>query len=161
MAIVKKQIPTFVDEPLDIKGATLLSEEEVKSLLTEKERAYVYWWWLRTPGGYSSRHACYVSYGGSVNDYGVRVSDDDVGVRPALIINLESSDLEIGDIFKFGGKEFQILSPTIAWLFRDDIGRCAFRKDWKTANASNYETSDVKKIIDEWFAEANSNSNNE
>ena len=47
------------------------------------------WWWLRSPG-YSQRCAARVDSGGSVDCYGDYVSSDDVGVRPALWITLES-----------------------------------------------------------------------
>ncbi len=48
------------------------------------------WWWLRSPG-YDSDYAAYVGYGdyGSLNHYGSSV-DDDLGVRPALWVNLDS-----------------------------------------------------------------------
>ena len=141
------------DTPPDIRGITLLSVEEAESLLTEKERRYSNSWWLRTPGYYRDG-ACYVGSNGYVYCYGDGVDGDDVGVRPALIINLESSDLKVGDTFKFGDKEFKILSPTIAWMHKDDIGRCAFRKDWEADDANNYEASDVKKFVDEWFKAA-------
>ena len=47
------------------------------------------WWWLRSPGSYSN-HAARVYSGGSVDDYGISVSDDGYAVRPALWINLGS-----------------------------------------------------------------------
>jgi hypothetical protein len=45
------------------------------------------WWWLRSPGHYSSS-AARVRPGGGVNDYGRYVNIDDVAVRPALWLNL-------------------------------------------------------------------------
>ena len=129
-----------------------MSKEEATSFLTQKEREYSAWWWLRSPS--DSRYASFVDFAGWAYYYYCccDVNDTDRGfVRPALIINLESSDLEVGDIFEFGGKEFKILSPTIAWMHKDDIGRCTFRKDWEADNANDYEASDVKKFVDEWF----------
>ena len=149
----------FKNEQLDIKGATLLLKEEATSFLTRKERAYSDWWWLRSLGDYQS-FAAYVGDDGGVNEYGYVVSYDGVCVRPALIIKLESSDFKVGDIFKFGNKEFKILTPTLAWMHKDDIGRCAFREDWEADNASNYETSDVKKFVDDWFKAASSGTDN-
>ena len=49
----------------------------------------VCWWWLRSPGNYSSS-AAGVSTDGSVGSYGDYVDSYDVAVRPALWINLES-----------------------------------------------------------------------
>lgn len=152
--IVKK---TFTkNKQLDIKGATLLSLDEAASLLTAEERCYCSTWWLRTPG-FISNYACYVFSNGSVNYYGFNVFNFYIGVRPALIINrIESSGWKVGDIFEFGGKEFKILSPKLAWMYKDDIGRCAFRKSFKADDANNYEVSDVKKFVDNWFEVASS-----
>ncbi len=47
------------------------------------------WWWLRSPGLYS-HYAAFVSYDGSVHDYGDQVDSDDRGVRPALKLDLNS-----------------------------------------------------------------------
>ena len=47
------------------------------------------WWWLRSPGNYSS-HAAIVRNFGSVNKKGVVVNRDNNAVRPALWIDLES-----------------------------------------------------------------------
>lgn len=152
--IVKK---TFTkSKQLDIKGATLLSSDEAASLLTEEERCYGPTWWLRTPGSLSS-WACRVLAGGDVECVGNYVDDRLVGVRPALIINrIKSSGWKVGDIFEFGGKEFKILSPKLAWMYKDDIGHCAFRKNFKADDANDYEASDIKKFVDNWFEVASS-----
>lgn len=47
------------------------------------------WWWLRSPGCYSVS-AAYVYVVGSVNDLGYFVDYDNVAVRPALWVNLDS-----------------------------------------------------------------------
>ena len=47
------------------------------------------WWWLRSPG-YFSTDAAGVYYDGSVREYGNLVSSDKGAVRPALWINLGS-----------------------------------------------------------------------
>lgn len=44
-------------------------------------------WWLRTPGGFSS-YACYVGYDGYVNNHASNVNYNNVGVRPAMWIEL-------------------------------------------------------------------------
>lgn len=136
-----------------ILGATLLSAEEAETLLSKEERAYNNWWWLRTPGNYSA-YACDVNYYGGVNDIGHLVYNYSSGVRPALNIDASASNITVGDVFMFGGKEFKVLSPKLAWMHKDDIGNCAFRQDWKAEDANNYEASDVKKFVDAWFDNA-------
>ena len=50
------------------------------------------WWWLRSPGLYTD-DAAYVSYSGLVHSNGVSVDYDMDAVRPALHLELSSSDL--------------------------------------------------------------------
>lgn len=50
------------------------------------------WWWLRSPGG-DSYKAAGVDEDGGVSMYGGYVSDDYEGLRPALHLNLSSSNL--------------------------------------------------------------------
>lgn len=49
------------------------------------------WWWLRTPSGVEGIVEC-VAPRGSVEDLYTHVDDTDVAVRPAMWINLKSSD---------------------------------------------------------------------
>ena len=48
-------------------------------------------YWLRSPGGYTDYAAC-VDYYGNVHNYGFGVDTTDSAVRPALHINLQSSN---------------------------------------------------------------------
>ena len=131
---------------LDISKATLLTVEEVRKL-PERLKRYNDRWWLRSPGSYSC-HVAIVNYSGSI-DY--EASCINVIIRPVLIIsNLESTDLEVGDTFEFGNKEFEVISNDKAFCLTD-IGRSVFRDDWKADDANDYEKSDIKKYIDEWF----------
>ena len=92
---------------------------------------------LDVPNGTVSRNCDYVCY------Y--------YDVRPVLIIsNLESSGLKIGDTFEFGSKQFEIISNNKAFCLTN-IGACVFKRNSNALNANNYERSDVKKFIDEWF----------
>ncbi len=50
------------------------------------------WWWLRSPG-LNTDDAAYVSYSGVVHSNGVSVDYDRDAVRPALHLELSSSDL--------------------------------------------------------------------
>ena len=61
---------------LKIHGATLLSVEEAENLLTEEERRYREWWWLRSPGNYSN-FAAGVNYDGDAYYYGEQYVDYD------------------------------------------------------------------------------------
>lgn len=135
---------------LEIKGATLLSAKEASKLLTEEERNYKGWWWLRSSGD-STIHAAYVHSSGKINCNGYFVKLPDGFVRPALIISLDKSFLEIGDKFFFKGKEFKVISESLAWMCKEDIGCAVFRDNYKQLDSSFYEASDVKKVVNEWY----------
>lgn len=137
---------------LEITGATLLSIEEAKGL-PDHLRTHTNWWWLRSPGDNSS-DAASVGGDGSV-DYTYSLVSISLGaVRPALRIkNFESSDLKIGDFIIFDGKEFEIVSGNLAFC-KTDIGEHCFQEDWDADDANDYEKSDVKKFIDNWFERA-------
>lgn len=137
---------------IEITGATLLSVEEAEAL-PNSLRVYCRWWWLRSPGD-DSILAASVHRDGSIDGFGGSVFYSGDAVRPALLIsNLESSNLKIGDSIIFGNKEFEIISDSLA-ICKSDIGTHYFRKDWKAEDANDYEKSDVKKFIDEWFERA-------
>ena len=136
-------------EELEITGATLLSIEEAKNLPL-RLRQYDDWWWLRSPG-YFSFLAAYVHNDGSVDNYGYGVSDSIDAVRPALKIkNLKSSNFQIGDVFIFGDKKFEIMREDYAFCLKN-IGYHCFREDRRAIDANQYEKSDVKKFVDKWF----------
>lgn len=148
MMKVKKICTKTLD--LEIKGATLLSVEEAKSL-PERLRKYTdWWWWLRSPGYYQDT-AAYVNHDGVVYEHGDYVDCDDFGVRPGLNINLDNSNLTIGDKFIFGDKEFEIISDNLAFCV-SDIGCCAFRKDYDANYVNKYEHSDIKKYVEDWYS---------
>jgi hypothetical protein len=54
--------------------------------------AEAWWWWLRSPGSYSGATAL-IDVNGNINVYGIDVDDAETGVRPALCLNLQSSNL--------------------------------------------------------------------
>lgn len=140
-------------QDLEIVDATLLAWEAEKLPMTL--RRYNKWWWLRLPNmlrTYSANSYASVIYADGVVDYsGIGVHYGDVTVRPALEIkNLESSAFDVGDVFIFGGKRFEVINSKTAFCL-EDIGTCAFREDWRAEDANNYETSDVKKFVDDWF----------
>ena len=140
--IVSKIVKTEVPTNLEIEGATLLSVDEAR-VLPFRLRQHDNWWWLRSPGK-DSDYTISVSSGGY--DDTSYVYCDCISARPALIIrNFESSNFEIGDIFKFDGKKFEIISKDLAFCL-GDIGLHRFDD-----NSNNYEKSAIKKYVDEWF----------
>lgn len=145
---VRRTITIAKEFDLNILEATLLTNEEARQL-PKRLRRYNKYWWLRSPG-YTHDFAANVDYE-NVDGTGSFVKMHDIAVRPVLIIsNLKSSNLEIGDTFEFGNKMFEIISDDKAFCLTD-IGTSAFREDFKADDANNYEKSDVKKFIDEWF----------
>ena len=168
MMKVKKIIKdTIKESDLDIIEATLLTVEEAKQI-PERLRKYNTFWWLKSvgyPAGYPSELLCNsvaaVDYKGSIHSKGFNVHIQYFAIRPVLIIsNLNSSGLKIGDVFKFGGKRFEIISNDKAFCL-NNIGQCAFRKGSGTSDMNEYEKSDVKKYIDEWFEKSIKESNDE
>lgn len=148
--IVEKIIITTEKQELNITGATLLSIEEYrqcKDLIPRVNKT----WWLRSAGYDVDLAACVFGEDGNVGEGGFRVFHE-FGVRPALtILNLESSNLQIGDKFTFAGHIFTVISDTYA-LCDDIIGECDFRENWRAKNSNNYETSDVKKRLENWYS---------
>lgn len=156
---VKNIIRCIAEEAdLNILGATLLTIDEVKQL-PMRLRKYGLYWWLRSPGYYPNYNAA-VGYGSFYN-FCVNADIVNNAVRPVLIIrNLESSNLRIGDTFEFGDKQFEIISHDRAFCLTD-IGKCAFRKDKRASDANDYEKSDVKEYINNWFKKSINESNSE
>lgn len=142
-------------EELDIVKATLLSLEEAKKLPI-RLRQYNKWWWLRSSDPNQS-YTVYVFGIGSAFYLGDQVYNEVGAVRPVLKLDgLKSSNFTIGDVFIFSGKRFEVIDNETAFCL-EDIGTCAFRKDWRAEDANNYEKSDVKKFIDDWFDQVRKN----
>ena len=153
-----------------IKGATLLNVNNIYALSPEQKKckaseqaiedgAYVdedgyCHWWLGTKGlgdGTTDSDTTYVAYImnlGKEDCTGLPASNDTIGVRPAL--EFESSDLEVGDKFEFGGYTFTVISDEYA-LCDVAITAMAFKEDYSEENPNQYSNSDVKKFLDEWY----------
>lgn len=130
---------------LETTGATLLSIEEAGKYLSLEDREYLHGWWLRSPGDRPDG-ADYVEYEGELSENDVHTRGY---VRPALKIkNLQSSGMLVGDRFEVGGYEFKIISENLAWMYRQHIYVCWFNTD---KNDNDYETSDIKNQVDEWY----------
>lgn len=139
-------------EEFKIVGAALLSIGEAEALPLHL-RKYYNWWWLQSRGSYRN-HAANVRRNGFVNDCGCSIDYANGRVRPSLEIeNIKYSNLKVGDRFDFGGEAFEIISDTMAFCL-EDIGACVFREDWRVENANDYEKSDIKKFVDNWFEKA-------
>lgn len=145
---VTRNITTELELNLEITEATLLTADEAEKL-PERLRKHVDGWWLQSCGCHSDHAACVYPDGRVFRD------GDYVclyySVRPALVISsLESSGLKIGDIFNFGYKQFEIISNNKAFCLTN-IGTYVFKIDFNVLNANDYEKSDVKTYVDEWF----------
>lgn len=146
---VKRMVEQELD--LDIVGATLLSVEEAMPV-PRSVRTIGDWWWLRSPGS-DDYDVAFVYELGCVFASGCSASLGSGCVRPALrISNLKFNNINIGDKIEVKDMTFKVISDTLA-LIDKPIGRCAFRKDCEAPDANEYEKSDVKKFVDEWFNE--------
>ena len=81
-----------VDKNEDGKKYGFLNDETRKCKANSFSEMEIMFWWLRSPGDYSYR-AAGVRYDGWVDRYGYDVSNYSGGVRPALHLNLSSSNL--------------------------------------------------------------------
>ena len=140
---VAKYIP--MNHEIEISGITLLTVEEAQALPDEIRRNG-YSWWLRSPGSRDNDAACVYGYG-LVNDRGYNVDYSGFGVRPALICNLESSNLEIGDRIEIFGHDWTAIGNDKILCDRVIEKR---RFDEKT---NDWEKSELKAWLEEWFAE--------
>ena len=141
----------------NIVSATLLSIEEYEKygeMIPPVEVPPVEEdWFLRSAGIIDNTAAVVCGENGHVEDYGYSVNFE-FGVRPVLqISNPESMNLESGDTFPFGKQTFTYLGEGLA-ICNDCIGKCVFRERRKASNANDYEKSDVKKYVDDWFEKA-------
>ena len=96
-------VETGLIQEVDSDRVTLQSVDEAKSLLTDtmliakvtdfatSNGAIVYsdnhgWWWLKSPG--NGTNVMYVNEKGIINESGVSVKGNSVGIRPAIWIDI-------------------------------------------------------------------------
>ena len=145
----EKIVASKVSTAIDVKGIALLSIEEYDNLKHKISRIDGYWW-LRSPGYSADSAACVFGAYGRDLVLGFNVSGK-LGVRPALHIgNPESSSLQIGDRIEVANYTWTIISDTMA-LCDDIISDQPFREDWKADNANDYEASDIKRFLEDWW----------
>ena len=146
---------------LRITDVTLLSEEEYTEFKDNIPLNSDGWWWLRSPGDQNflaehviddgSVHSSYVYYDGAC-------------VRPALICDLDHSNLSIGDKISLAGYNWTVINTSVN--ITDDpyngkaiilcdyfVGNTPFRTDTFAADANVYAVSDVKVWLENWATE--------
>lgn len=138
-----------LEDGVTVKGATLLTIEEAEKLPKEI-LAFHCDWWLQSPG-IDDFCAAIVDPDGCIDRDGLMV-DRYAHARQAL--EIEFSNLNIGDTFEFAEDEFQIISETKALCIDSDAGLTKFSTDSMMLDANVYECSEVKKIIDQYYKEA-------
>lgn len=134
----------MIDITKSLKGnteITLLSIEEYESI--KEHIPYLNcWWWLRSPGGSQSRAAS-VDGDGLVNYDGDYVDEGDDCVRPALKYKILNPI--IGMVFSAFGNRWTVCGKGIAI----SNGAIDFRRF--DAKSNEYETSEIKKFLEEWI----------
>ena len=134
---------------LDVECSTLLSIDEVKAL-PRKVRSNGRWWWLRSPG-MNQDHVVIVNGDGSIHYNGDYAYESCLFVRPALVItNLNESGVHVSDEIDIFGLRWTAITDHMV-LANQPLCQMAFRENWRADDANNYEQSDVKKYLDDWF----------
>lgn len=133
---------------VEVEKITLLSAEEYEKKFGYIRPSGLYWWWLRSPGGHSD-YAAIVYFSGGVSSGGCYVHSIGGAVRPALIINPESTNLQVGDRIFYKQHRWTAIDKNML-LCDEPVTYMPFRKDWKAPDANDYEHSDVKKWLEDW-----------
>ena len=145
---MKVGVQTFIEKDIDVTGITLLSVGEYVQF--RENISNHSWWWLRSSIYKSSERAACVDICGNIDSDGCCVEYETLFARPALII--KSSHLEIGSKIMVANRLWTVISDRYA-LCDKGIGWHCFREDWKAKDANDYEASDIKKYIENWWAE--------
>ena len=134
---------------IDIKDIALLSIEEYEKCkdIIPKIKEY---WWLRTPSYNSTGHVGYIDPNGNMNYKGGFSVFDQIGVRPILITNKNFSKNNLGNKIYFINYKWTIINSNIL-LWDDIIAQTYFHSDWLANDANDYETSDIKKWLENWL----------
>lgn len=148
---IKADKITIQKADIDIIGVTLLSAEEAEALPSEI-RNIGKSWWLRSLNDYGI--AAIITGDGRVVNYGRHMLYPD-GVRPALEVGYErmcmvNPRLDRGDKINLAGHTWTVISDQYI-LCDDTVGECVFQNDWEAPYAHDYEKSDAKEFLDDWF----------
>ena len=139
----------FFTDWVDILRADLLKKEDL-SWVPFSIKQYRKCWWVNIPDEDNPQKVkvgdvCgHVIFSKTVNRF--------FAVRPALRIDASQSRyIKRGDMFTFGGKRFYVATDDFAFCL-SDIGNCAFSSHMMMSTAQNYNNSDIKQWIDNWFS---------
>lgn len=144
-----EKITTIKSTDLDFRDITLLTKEEAEALPIDIRKCKCDWW-LRSPGGDDGIGAVVVAGGsGEILPNGGIVTIS-LGVRPALRCNLLPPNLQIGDKVIIFGYVWTVITEHLI-LCDAIVGESPFRKDWCASDANDYEASDIKKWLEEWY----------
>ena len=141
----------------------LLTVEEAKKLpkkirmcdVPKKFDGYIFnnkcWWWLRSPG-YFSTYAAVVVASGAVGEYCNFVFDDFSAVRPVIRVTENIDDMEEtkdGFIRYLGTKWINITEyiGTTCLLKK----KCLKNPHRFDAKSNDYEKSEIKKYLEDWY----------
>ena len=141
---------------LTVTGASLISYEAVNGL-SEETCNLTDWWWTRSKGA-SGKMVAYVpgaNRGGAVSAFTAKlgvIADNVQGtIRPVLkLTDFEKSGYKVGDTFQIGDYCFDIISESEA-LSRQGISQGPFRSNWQARNANDYEFSDARVVVEDWY----------
>ena len=110
------------------------------------------WWWLRSPGNYSF-YATVVDESGAVYEGGKHVNNVSNAVRPVIRVTDENIDdmeeTEDGYIRYLGTKWIDITDyiGTVCLLKK----KCLKRPHRFNSASNDYEKSEIKEYIEEWY----------
>ena len=131
----------------EIHGITLLSIEEYeanKDVISHINND----WWLRSQG--NAGFSAFVDGNESELVKSGRPADFDLGVRPVLIYTPKSSNLNRGDKIQISNYKWTVLSDNLI-LCDKIVGHTCFREDRDATFANNYDASDIKAWLNNWF----------
>jgi len=141
----------FFSDCVDILRADLLTKEDL-SRVPLSIKQYRKNWWVNIPDE-NNPLKVKVREGN-----GFAVSTKTVNrffaVRPVLRIDASKSRyIKRGDVFTFGGKRFYFAYGALAFCL-EDIGDFAFNLHMRASTAQDYNNSDIKQWIDNWFSDS-------
>ncbi len=135
---------------IEITDITLLSMSEIEAAQSVANLKAKRDWWLCSPGLIYGRTKI---VRGEYGDVYVYSTFKKLGVRPVLkISNFNTSNLQIGDKIEVAGCKWTVISDKLI-LCDDIVGESCYQKKRETDNVNTYETSDVKRWLENWWSE--------
>ena len=134
---------------LKLLGARLLTAAEYEACRKLIPISFDVSLWLKDAGERRGE-AAYVYTNNTANLSGMN-TDYSLGIRPAIEYDPEGAELKDGYRVEINGKMFTVVKQGV--LLADEvIGWGPFRKDKFAPDCGDYEASDIKKTIDEWYS---------